>query len=287
MSDLRNGAFRPMTVTARLGQAVKKGGDTVADINYQAELLQIMQTTTRIRLEELTRQLVNIVGRKVQTGPFAGMLLEGGACYSGDVSTLILGCYEAELHDAIETSIAREPDVVINVGGALGYYAVGLARRLPRAHIHVFDIQEKARMACANIAQANGVADRVSIGGRCDSAQLVELARSGKKALLVMDIDGGEIDVIDDAAVEGLKNCDIIVECHDFINKNITPTLMSRLKRHHDVSVVYEGARNPTEFKILSTLTTFERFLMVCDNRPGLQSWMICWANDPAHQQPA
>lgn len=47
----------------------------------------------------------------------------------------LVGSYESELHLQIEQLILERPQVVIDVGCAEGYYAVGLAQRLPDATI--------------------------------------------------------------------------------------------------------------------------------------------------------
>ena len=50
-------------------------------------------------------------------------------------------------------------------GCAEGYYAVGMARLAPEITVYAYDIEERARIACADLAQRNGVADRVIVGG--------------------------------------------------------------------------------------------------------------------------
>src|SRR2546425_613282 len=64
-------------------------------------------------------------------GPFAGMRLVAETAFLPE----LLGIWEQELHPVIEGLIAADPDLVVNVGGANGYYAVGLARRIPRAAV--------------------------------------------------------------------------------------------------------------------------------------------------------
>jgi hypothetical protein len=43
------------------------------------------------------------------------------------------GCYEHELHGEIEQLVTRGFDAVLNIGCGEGYYAIGLARRMPTA----------------------------------------------------------------------------------------------------------------------------------------------------------
>lgn len=73
--------------------------------------------------------------------------------------------YERELHGVVEAIVATPYDTVVNVGCAEGYYAVGLARRMPQARFHTFDTNEAAQAACLRLAQINGVAERMAIAG--------------------------------------------------------------------------------------------------------------------------
>ena len=183
------------------------------EVNYPAAVGKIITVAVSERLTEITNWIVRSTEGKVQSGPFAGMVLPTRTSWGGgDIAAKILGFYEAELHRHIERAIERQPDIVVNVGCAEGYYAIGLARRLPAARLHAFDISPEAQSVCAAAAAQNGVADRVSIGGRCDSGQLVALARSGKRVLIVMDCEGGELQLLDQDTVRQLGNCDLIVE---------------------------------------------------------------------------
>jgi protein-L-isoaspartate O-methyltransferase len=55
----------------------------------------------------------------------------------------LLGAYEHSLHDVLLKPVSRQPDPIINVGCAEGYYAVGLARLLPDATVYAFDIDRQ------------------------------------------------------------------------------------------------------------------------------------------------
>ncbi len=244
-------------------------------MDLQSELLS--------RQGHWARQLFEAADGAVLSGPFAAMrLIESISWGSGDVSSKILGCYEQELHQSIEKAIARRPDTVINIGCAEGYYAVGLARRLPAAITHAFDISPEAQAVCASAAKLNGVADRVVIGGECSRQELIRLTRGDNKKLIVMDCEGAELQLLDESVVDGMENCDLIVECHDFVDRGITPTLTRRLGARHDVDVVREGGRNPSAYPFLSTLGTFDRWLVVCEFRPEVMSWLACWSRRDA-----
>ena len=54
---------------------------------------------------------------------------------------------------------------ILNIGCSVGYYAVGLAVRMPHVIVEAFDIDAEARRKCLDMAQANGVEESRSYFG--------------------------------------------------------------------------------------------------------------------------
>src|SRR5262249_46123396 len=71
----------------------------------------------------------------VVAGPFAGTKLLLSPVSARLLPSYLLGTAELELHGAIEELVERSYRTVLNLGAADGYYAVGLARRLPSARV--------------------------------------------------------------------------------------------------------------------------------------------------------
>jgi 2-polyprenyl-3-methyl-5-hydroxy-6-metoxy-1,4-benzoquinol methylase len=92
----------------------------------------------------------------VQDGPFAGMnfpLMPADGC----VMPKLLGSYEEELHPFFNRFAGTDYDLIIDIGCAEGYYAVGLARLFERARVLAYDIDANARQRCSELARLNGV----------------------------------------------------------------------------------------------------------------------------------
>src|ERR1700722_2566319 len=85
-------------------------------------------------LESLARQQTSC---RVRTGPFAGMRYGSVSVGSAYIPKL-LGIYERELSSFIEAACLKRPDLIVDVGAAEGYYAVGLAVRNPTAKVIAF-----------------------------------------------------------------------------------------------------------------------------------------------------
>lgn len=105
-------------------------------------------------------------GSRVLKGPFAGMNYVSHAVGSAYIPKL-LGIYERELTPCVEAICRRNPSLIVDVGAAEGYYAVGLARRNPAARVICFELDPRGRDALAEMSRINGVGDRISIRGLC------------------------------------------------------------------------------------------------------------------------
>ena len=136
-----------------------------------------------------------------------------------------------------------------------------------------FDIDEKAQEICRGSARTNGVAGPFEVRGLCQAADLRALVGTASSPLLVVDCEGYETTLLE--AAEPLAHCDLIVECHDFTDRNLTETLKGRFAGTHDIALVREGPRDPSAFPMLSKLSSFERWLMVCEWRPEVMHWLV------------
>lgn len=239
---------------------------------------RLFRMAAQARRAELQVGLEAELGGKVQSGPFAGMRLPAASSWGdGDRVTKLLGLYEANLHPLVERAVARRPAIVINVGCAEGFYAIGLARLLPEATIHAFDLDPAAMRVCRQAALDNGVGERVKVAGECDTETLGRLLATDAHALVFMDCEGAEAALLDPVKAPGLAQADILVECHDFVDRSITPTLRRRFGDTHVVETVAQGGRDPHALPQLASWQELDRWLMVDEGRPECMHWLACW----------
>lgn len=217
--------------------------------------------------------LVGSNGITVRAGVFAGMEFVTHSAEGCHIAKL-LGTYEQPLQPAVERAIARDYGSVINIGCAEGYYAVGLARRLPTAKISAFDIDAKARQACAELARKNGVGDRIAIDAGFTHADFAKF--SGRGALVVCDIEGAEKVLLDPDLAPALVGMDLIVEAHDCEIAGLSELLRGRFEATHIVDVIADtGARevhNPPDW--FGQLGHLDQLLAVWEWRIGPTPWL-------------
>jgi SAM-dependent methyltransferase len=225
--------------------------------------------------QKVTDYLVSVGGLAVRTGPFAGtkFVEASRSSRSSLFPPKLIGCYESELHPIMNQIVKTPYSRVVDVGCAEGYYVVGLARRMRDIHVFGFDIDEPVRESCRQMVDANGVAARVSLEGICTHGRLSELA--SLKTLIICDIEGAEIDLLDPVKVPRLAECDILVECHDCFTPTISFDLASRFKPTHHISGVINRMVNPNKYPVLRRLKPIEKFFAVWEGRPGLTPWLM------------
>jgi len=149
----------------------------------------------------------------------------------------VLGTYENELAEALECAIRTGPALVIDVGCAEGYYAVGLALRIAGARVDAYDIVESERALCARMAEANGVADRVFVKSRCTEQTLLN-ADPATRCLVLCDCEGAELDLITGDVARHLEKSWFVVECHDFLHRGATERISATLTSTHECRII-------------------------------------------------
>lgn len=209
----------------------------------------------------------------VAAGPFKGLRYTPATSWGG-ITPLLVGSYEAELHEILEEVIASAPSVIIDVGSAEGYYANGLARRLPESTVYAFDPDPRARQLCREMALLNGLTN-VEIEGSCTHRRLSEL--SGKRTFLLIDCEGCEETLLDPGLVPNLSVTTMVTELHDFIDPSISRKIISRFSQTHHIEVVDCIKRDLSRWSVLNGLNYAERSEAVNEHRP-VHPYPMRWA---------
>jgi len=220
----------------------------------------------------------------VRTGPFAGMLY-GHTAHGSQLLPKVVGSYEAEIAAIVRRATLCRYRLVLDIGAAEGYYAVGFARALPDACIKAYEIDRAAREDCRRLALLNGVADRVELNSGCSAETLASLDVSLWGALIICDAEGAEAEILQPQMVGDLSGADILVETHDFLVPGVTDTLIERFTLSHDITRVVSVPRSPDPYRHLDGLIKADAVFAVNEFRPP-QAWLHLAARAPASALP-
>jgi hypothetical protein len=205
-------------------------------------------------------------------GPFQGLKIVAGPQWIDWPA--LLGTWERELHPVIERLIADPPRTVINIGAATGYYAVGLAVRCPQTSVLAYEIRPEMQRHVTTLAASNGVANRVRALGRCDHAELATALADHPESLILMDIEGGEVDLLDLERHPGLRRCRLLVEEHEVFVPGCLDILTARFAPTHRVEVIPGQARVPADLPLRWPLANRWLRRLMNEGRSQPQSWL-------------
>jgi hypothetical protein len=192
----------------------------------------------------------------------------------------VLGTYEIELRDWVEKLIAHPPSILINIGAAEGYYAVGLALRCPGLRVVAFETDARGRELIAELAKRNGVTGRLQIEATCTVETLGHHLAGNPAPFLIVDIEGGEIALLDPMQLPALRHCPMLIELHED-NEPAAEILRERFAGSHTIEECWTRSRTfqdlPLPLRLLAQLTKSPRFLdALSENRPGPMRWFLC-----------
>ena len=245
--------------------------------NAMKQLHQITQEPARF--EESNRLLALVTAELVvRNGLFQGMKYPDARSAGSSLLPKIIGSYEAELAPVFEKILSRDYSEVIDIGCAEGYYAIGLAIRLPKALCYAFDTSIDARNMCERMARINGVESRVVIGQHCDPKALCSIPVRAR-ALVISDCEGYEKELFTRDVFYHLKNHDILIESHDMFDIEIMPELIARSANTHRVTVInsIDDIQKARDYHFPETegLDAKTKLLIFREGRAAIMQWLF------------
>jgi hypothetical protein len=237
-------------------------------------LQQSLRLLAKWRSLLIQNTLLQHEGTVVRQGPLRGLdflLQSAEGCHVAK----LLGCYEQPLQPYLERAFTEAYPTILNIGCAEGYYAVGFARRLPAARVWAFDLDEKARSVCQSLAEKNGVADRVRVGGLFQPEDFRSYIHG--PTLVLCDIEGAERALLDPERAPELRSMDVIVESHEGLAPGITEELLRRFSSSHEITLVPDDGQrrleNPPAWFL--NLAHLDQLLATWEWRSGPTPWLV------------
>ena len=214
----------------------------------------------------------------VRHGPFCGLKYPELTSIGSALYPKLLGSYESELHPWIQEVCDAGYSEIIDVGCAEGYYAVGLALRIPQAMIYAYDIYEGAQQLCANCATTNHVADRLSVRAAFTANELLDIPIR-HRGLIICDCEGAETQIFTEQSCHQFANWDLLIETHDFMDINISTRMTELFQDTHDVRTLTSiddiQKAKTYDYPELATFDLATRRAILAEYRPTIMEWMF------------
>jgi hypothetical protein len=214
--------------------------------------------------------------RKVLNGIFKGLRYVDFNSVCSAIYPKLLGSYEWEIQQNLQAIVAANPPLIIDIGCAEGYYAVGLARLLPASKVIAADTSAEARKLCRELASFNECTN-ITVTGAIDAATLTQYDL--KNALIICDCEGYEKQLFIPKIIPCLQHTTLIIETHDFIDPSISKYLEELFGKTHQVEIVSSiDDLQKVKYYNYPELEHFnyrEKKEMLSEYRPAIMEWLI------------
>ena len=218
-------------------------------------------------------------GHQVAYGTFKGMKLSKNTYWSkNDIITHILGVYEKHVLKKIIEFSKKGNYPFIDIGAADGYFAIGMAFSETFKKIYAFEIDEEGRRSLNRNIENNLCKDKVVVDIEANFETLKEIVDKNKSAVILIDIEGSEFDLLDDNLLQLLSNCYIVCELHPTLSANgfeKQNMLINNAKAFFDVSMIQRESYSPNKFSELNEFTDEERLIAFGEGRENNMNWLI------------
>ncbi len=212
---------------------------------------------------------------RVHDGPFAGLRFPRSG--TGNFAEM-LGTYELSLTPVIERVISRNPELIIDVGAAWGYYAMGFAMRCPTAKVIAYEMDQTRADLMQKYIGINRLRPHIEVRGLCTVETLkADLVRQ-ERPFLLMDVEGAE-EFLLRPDIPGIERTEMVVELHEIFVPGITQQLAERFSSTHAIHLIEQAdlsCHRPSP-ELLETISPFVlRFWgrLIKEDRKQPMTWM-------------
>jgi hypothetical protein len=196
------------------------------------------------------KKLCNGIPWRVSEGPFRMTRCELTATGDGVVAKLA-ATYEMEIYPALRHAVASGPSLVVDIGAAEGFYVAAMARALPKAKVVAYEAKEEWHVRIHKMLELNAVAPQCEIRGFCNRDEFLRILLVEAKeepTFVLMDIEGGEFDLLTADVLPRLAQTELLVELHEPQDRAAGDALVAMLGETHHVEVIWaKGNRTPQD----------------------------------------
>lgn len=228
--------------------------------------------------QSLSLELSKRLKHTVKYGPFSGMKFSHDNWWGGsDRGAMLLGIYESEVLNSIMTT-PKKYNVFVDLGAADGYYSIGslISRRFKTSYS--FEISAKGRAVIQQNAILNKVENKLHIFGEATQDFYLSIPKKDlDKAVIVIDIEGGEFSLLNKESFSYLKKSIIYIELHEWFfedGKKKLQKLMNDAKPFFKISSLTTTSRDLSKFSELADYADSERWLIASEGRSKLMTWL-------------
>ena len=238
------------------------------------KLFNLESETITIK-RKVRKKLLEFYGHKVSFGRMTGTILPSRQIWGGsDLSSKILGTYEASITEKLVELASLSNGVFIDIGSADGYYSIGMLHSKTYEKCLSFEISEQSRNLQLELAKLNRVEDNITILNEANIESLSQFQKELEGAIILIDIEGEEYELLTDQMLKTLRNSHIIIELHPHLAEGQSD-LFNRVTKYFKCKFI---PRAPIDLEILNNFPDFsddERLLTLSEGRNYGTQWIL------------
>ena len=231
------------------------------------------------RLIWLNKFLSKNLNNKVYQGIYKDMHISKNIWSENDLSSKLLGIYEEEVQKeilALQKDSLTKKDILINLGSADGYHAIGLLKSKLFESVIVFDKDKESFESFKENLEANNLKSNISYHGEADENFIENLSNlEFDNCFFLIDIEGDEFKILNHNNLNKIKKSNIILEFHEKFDER-DEKFINMLKSIFKIKIFINESKNVNKFEILQKLNDVDRVLTTNENRICVMKWIVC-----------
>lgn len=213
----------------------------------------------------------------VKDGYFKGLNYPGFSSFGSSLFPKLSGSYESELFPFFKQMETKKYDIIMDIGCAEGFYAIGLALKHLSATVEAFDIEPEARRLCRMMAEVNNVTNQIIISNECTPAHVKNID-TNLSTFIICDCEGYERTLFNEDNIKSLINADVLIELHPMHVKDVKEYLLQLFDKTHHLRLIgsYDDNRKLFDLpEMFDPFSKLERSLLVTEGRSFSMDWLI------------
>ncbi len=241
------------------------------------DLMDLRRRISQLR-RDASRQYFQETNGVVQGGCLRGFtLVDESSWGQADVFTKLLGIYEQQNHSIFAKS---KKTTLVDLGAADGYWGVGLVQAGYFERSVCFEQKRGGRQVIKRTAQSNGVREQVSVNGLATASTVrrkVLSEHSPEDLFFLIDIEGGEFDLLDFKFFSEFRSAEFLIELHSggvWLGAEKEERLLRDAELLFDVTLVDDTKRDLLQLRSELALPDDLTWLFASEGRGYPMRWM-------------
>tara|TARA_S200000501_G_scaffold364459_1_gene396687 strand:+ start:72 stop:887 length:816 start_codon:yes stop_codon:yes gene_type:complete len=251
--------------------------------SFIRKLVKLLSILTRYKLndyfineyiQKLDYRESKKYNNKVAGGPFKGLIIDDSHRRKLNI---LLGNFESDVQAILfEKAKSGFHRTFINIGGADGFYALGLLKTGFFSNVIVYETIKKYRDNIIRNEKNNNLTG-LQVFGHCDQEELNLIIKKHKNPLILCDIEGGEFELFSKDIISQLSKSTLIIEIHLFNDSDVNKykELKNQFANTHLIREIDQRYIQTKELETLKHLKDLDILMLLNENRRIRGLWLL------------